>query len=156
MSTRSEVIAAALEEVIGQVAETVESAGRPPGSVRILLATKTVEPVRIGQALAAGASLIGENRIQEALSKQAELKPLIAAAGHPVEQHFIGHLQSNKIKDMLSYATMLHSLDRPGLARKLQTALERIAGPPAASEPPAAPWPPAASTQPAGAAARAG
>ena len=121
-------IAENVQKAQEKVREAALAAGRAPEEVRILLASKTVEPDGIGQALTAGADLFGENRIQEALGKQDQLQQIIAGLDHPVEQHFIGHLQSNKIKDMLGFASMLHSLDRPSLAKKLNTALERIAG----------------------------
>lgn len=93
-----------------------EKAGREAGSVRLLLATKTVAPDRIRTAIEAGETLIGENRIQEFAAKNPEL------SGLKYERHFIGHLQTNKIKDMLKYDVkciqsldsmeLMHSLDR--------------------------------------------
>ncbi len=125
-------IAQALNDVWMRKNQAALSAGRDPAEIRVLLATKRVEADRICQAIAAGADLIGENRVQEALEKQEALAPYFGNADEKtqpdrpkLEQHFIGHLQSNKIKDMLSYAQMLHSLDRISLAEKLETILEQ-------------------------------
>ncbi len=110
-------IGARLAVVRGLVDEAARSAGRDPASVSMLLATKTVEPGRIIQALIAGYSLIGENRVQELLSKADAL------AGHPHRNHFIGHLQSNKAGSVLGRIDCLQTLDSLRLATRLQRLL---------------------------------
>ena len=124
MDTQGDIIQKNLVRVREQVAAAARASGRNPDDVKILLATKTVEPERICQAIAAGANMIGENRIQEALSKHEAVQQYIANhdAGI-VERHFIGHLQSNKIKDMLGCTDVLETLDRPSLAQKLHAVL---------------------------------
>src|SRR3954464_4763086 len=77
---------ARLELVAGQMSDAALASGRDAGAVRLMLATKTIEPARILPALAAGYRLIGENRVQELVSKAPEL----ATTAH--ECHFIGHL----------------------------------------------------------------
>lgn len=94
-----------------------ESSGRAESDVRLLLATKTVAPERIKIALDCGETLIGENKIQELRDKDSELND------YPVERHFIGHLQTNKIKDVLKYASCIQSVDRLDLAQKLDQRL---------------------------------
>lgn len=95
-----------------------EKAGRASNEVKLLLATKTVSAERIEIALRAGETLIGENKVQEVKEKYEALKSV------PHEQHFIGHLQTNKIKDILKYGvSCVQSLDRPELAEKLQQRL---------------------------------
>lgn len=87
--------------------------------VRLLLATKTVPADKIKWVLNAGQTLIGENKVQEIKEKYDELK----STTH--ESHFIGHLQSNKIKDILKYdVTCVQSLDRLELAQKLHQRLQ--------------------------------
>ena len=76
-----------------------------PSDVRLLLATKTQSADRIITALTAGATLIGENRVQEVVSKAADLAPI------PHETHFIGHLQANKINQLLDHISCLQTLD---------------------------------------------
>jgi len=94
------------------------SAGRSPDEVQLLLATKTIEPSRIALAISAGYPLIAENKIQELKDKAQDLATV------PHVNHFIGHLQSNKIKELLRYnVSCLQSLDRLSLAQKLQQRL---------------------------------
>lgn len=91
-----------------------EKAGRDKNSVRLLLAAKTVPAERLRIAIEAGETLIGENRIQEFGLKNTELSDLV------YERHFIGHLQTNKVKDVVKYDVhCIQSLDRIELMQKL-------------------------------------
>ncbi|MCD2421140.1 YggS family pyridoxal phosphate-dependent enzyme [Niabella pedocola] len=91
---------------------------RDPGEVKLLLATKTVPAARINIALQAGHTLIAENKVQELKEKYAALKAV------PHTNHFIGHLQTNKIKDLIKCeVSCLQSLDRLELAEKLHQRL---------------------------------
>ena len=93
-------------------------ANRSEQEVQLLLATKTVDVERIKTAINQGVTLIGENKIQEIKQKYEGL----AATYH--QKHFIGHLQSNKIKEILTYnVSCIQSLDRLSLAEKLQKRL---------------------------------
>jgi PLP dependent protein len=86
--------------------------------VKLLLATKTVSADKILIALQAGETLIAENKVQELKEKFYELKEIIH------QTHFIGHLQTNKIKEVIKYAQCIQSLDRLELAEALQKRLE--------------------------------
>ena len=108
-----------LRAVEGRVIEATAAAGREPGSVRLLLATKTIPPDRIRVAIEAGASLVGENRVQEVRPKYEALADL------DYERHFIGHLQSNKVNALVPYVSCIQSLDRLSLVDRLQARLER-------------------------------
>ena len=102
-----------------RIAEAAVSAGRNPEEVKLLLATKTVSAENIKIALELGEQLIGENRAQELKSKYSDLLEV------PHQKHFIGYLQTNKIKDLLRYdVTCIQSVDRLDLAEKLQARLE--------------------------------
>lgn len=92
--------------------------GRNPEEVQLLLATKTVPAEKIKIAIEAGEALMGENKMQELRDKDFELKNL------PVERHFIGHLQTNKVKDVLKYVSCIQSLDRLNLADELHKQLQ--------------------------------
>jgi len=94
-----------------------EKTNRNPEDVRLLLATKTVDSEHINFALQQGETLIGENKVQELKQKCNAVKDL-----NP-EIHFIGHLQSNKIKDVLKWASCIESIDRASVAQKLQQRL---------------------------------
>ncbi|HRV60855.1 MAG: YggS family pyridoxal phosphate-dependent enzyme [Solirubrobacterales bacterium] len=102
-----------------RMATACERAGRDPDSVRLLLATKTVEPERIRVAIEAGEKLVAENRVQEVRPKFEALADL------EYERHFIGHLQSNKVNALVPYVSCIETLDRLSLARKLNNRLER-------------------------------
>lgn len=93
-------------------------AGRSPDEVSLLLATKTVSPEGIKEAFRSGCTLIAENRVQELKAKYAHLQE------ETYTSHFIGHLQSNKIKDILSHGvSCLQSVDRLELAEKIHKKL---------------------------------
>jgi len=97
-----------------RIKDACEKSGRNPDEVKLLLATKTVSPEHIKVALENGHRLIGENKVQELKEKYEDLKAT------PHENHFIGHLQTNKIKDILRYdVSCIQSLDRLELAEKL-------------------------------------
>ncbi|MGE8525737.1 YggS family pyridoxal phosphate-dependent enzyme [Chryseobacterium rhizosphaerae] len=101
-----------------RIKDVCEKSGRNPDEVKLLLATKTVSPEHIKVALENGHRLIGENKVQELKEKYEDLKAT------PHENHFIGHLQTNKIKDILRYdVSCIQSLDRLELAEKLHQKL---------------------------------
>ena len=104
--------------ILKRIEKTCESCNRNPDEVKLLLAVKTVPADRIKMAFEAGQTLVGENKVQEIKSKFDEL------AGFPHQKHFIGHLQTNKIKDILKFnVTCIQSLDRLDLAEKLNQRL---------------------------------
>lgn len=107
-----------LEIINNRIKKACEKAGRNPDEVRLLLATKTVSADRIKTALQNRQTLIAENKVQELKEKYDELKDI------PHENHFIGHLQTNKIKDILKYDVVcVQSMDRLDLAEKLHQRL---------------------------------
>lgn len=104
-----------LQHTLERIENACQSANRNPSDVRLLLATKTVSAERIKIALGAGQILIAENKVQEIKEKYDELKDT------PHESHFIGHLQTNKIKEILRYDIhCIETVDRLQLAEKLQ------------------------------------
>ena len=106
-------IATNLERVRERLARAAERAGRRPDDVLLIAVSKTVDVERIRAAVAAGVTALGENRVQEAKTKIAEL-------GRPAAWHLIGHLQTNKVKDALPLFDVIHSLDRLDLAREIE------------------------------------
>ena len=107
------IIADQLAAVRRRVAAGAEAAGRDPSSVRVLLATKTQPLDLVRSAIIAGGTLIGENRVQELVEKGPGLTDLTC------EVHLIGHLQSNKINQVLPWATCVQTVDSVDLARRL-------------------------------------
>ena len=81
-------IRANLERVRERVAKAAESAGRRPSAVLLIGVSKTVEVARIREAIEGGVPALGENRVQEAKEKVAEI-------GRPIPWHLISHLQTN-------------------------------------------------------------
>ena len=107
-----------LDIVHARMEKACKSCGRDIKDVRLLMATKTVEPERILKAMGYGELLIGENKVQELTSKYNDLLSI------KHETHFIGHLQTNKIKDVIKYADCIESVDRLELAEKLSKKLQ--------------------------------
>jgi len=105
-------VAANLGAVEAGIARAAGKAGRNPAEVLLVAVSKSVEPERIGQAIAAGVKALGENRVQEAKAKVARL-------GRPVPWHLVGTLQTNKAKDAMQLFDLIHSLDRVELGREL-------------------------------------
>ena len=104
-------IKANLDQVLERIAGAAERSGRRPGDVLLIAVSKTVEAARIRAAIEAGVSALGENRVQEAKAKIAEL-------GRAVPWHLIGHLQSNKAKDAVELFDVIHSIDDVALAHE--------------------------------------
>src|SRR5690606_37418100 len=103
-----------IAQIKKRIALACEKSGRNPSEVKLLLATKTVPAENIRIAIESGETLIGENKVQEVKEKFEELKDI------PHQKHFIGHLQTNKIKDILKYGvSCIQSLDRLDLAEKI-------------------------------------
>ena len=85
------------------------AAGRDPQSVLLCAATKMNDAAAVREAIAAGVDCCGENKVQELTAKLAE----IAYEGAPV--HFIGHLQTNKVKQVVGKVDLIQSVDSPRL-----------------------------------------
>lgn len=100
-----------LAEVIRRKDEAAVRSGRNPGDVTLVAVTKTHGADEINQAIEAGATDIGENRVQELLEKYDKV--------NPVRWHLIGHLQSNKVKNVIGRVVMIHSVDSAKLAREI-------------------------------------
>ncbi len=101
------------KRIKSNVEEAALSAGRNPDEVRLMCVTKTVEAEYINPVLDLGAGLIGENRVQEYLGK----KDALHLSG--VEKHLIGHLQTNKVKQIVGEVDMIESVDSIRLAREI-------------------------------------
>lgn len=121
MSNTSEptgTLAANLSSVTARIASAAARAGRPTDAVRFVLVTKTIEAERVREVIRFGAGDLGENKVQEGRSKAEAL------SGEPVQWSMIGHLQSNKVKDVLRFASEVQSLDRLSLATALEKRLQ--------------------------------
>lgn len=102
-----------IAKVATRIREAAQAAAREPDEVRLLAVSKTQPAEAIRQANAAGLGDFGENYLQEALAKQAELADL------HLTWHFIGPIQSNKTKSIAEHFDWVHSVDRLKIAQRL-------------------------------------
>jgi PLP dependent protein len=113
--TDARLVASSLHAVQRDIAAAARGCGRDPASVKLIAVTKTVPKQIIEDAIRLGQRRFGENRVQEAQAKWPELK-----ARYPdLELHLIGPLQSNKVRDAVALFDIIHSVDRPKIARAL-------------------------------------
>jgi len=101
-----------------RIRAAAEWAGRRPEGIALIAVSKTVEPEGVEAALAAGQTLFGESKIQEARAKI----PLVSGRAH---WHMIGHLQTNKARDAVALFEVIHSVDSVKLAVELNKWAER-------------------------------
>lgn len=109
-----------LRMVFESIERAAQQVGRLPGSVKLVAVSKTIGVEAMRQAVAAGAKILGENKVQEASSKRP---PLIDS---PAEWHLIGALQKNKANRAAETFDWIESLDDLELASKLDRACERL------------------------------
>jgi len=114
--TRAEQIAANLAAVRGRIAAAARAAGRAPESVRLLAVSKKMPGDDVRAAIAAGQRAFGENYAQELRDKTA----LLAGDTAPPEWHFIGPLQTNKVKYVAGKVALVHSVDSPALLEAIE------------------------------------
>lgn len=100
-------------ELRESIATTARKAGRDPGSIRLVLVTKTVPAETVLEAYQAGERDFGENRVQEWQDKKDALPT-------DIRWHLIGHLQTNKVKYLIGKVALIHSLDRIELADEIE------------------------------------
>ncbi len=110
-------IADNVRAVMARVEKAADRALRDAQDVRLVAVTKTVPSARIAEAIEAGVSAIGENRVQEAERKFAEL-------ALPVEKHLVGHLQTNKVREAIAIFDVIESVDSLKLAREISVRAE--------------------------------
>ena len=104
------------KEVKKRADEAALRSGRDPGDIRLIAVTKTHPASEINEAIEAGATDIGENRVQELLEKYSSVSP--------VRWHLIGHLQTNKVRQVIDKVVMIHSVDSLRLAKEINKRAE--------------------------------
>ncbi len=109
-----------LEDIRGRIRRAAESCNRDPDSIRLVAVSKTVPAETVKDAIEAGATILGENYVQEAREKFDKL------VHYPVSWHFIGHLQSNKAKYAVRLFDLIHSVDSLKLARALDKEAQKV------------------------------
>ena len=112
-------IARHLELVRQRIRTACLRCGRDPETVELVAVSKTRPPQDIAEAFRAGQIIFGENYVQELTAKMAEVQ-------EPVQWHFIGHLQSNKVRQIAGTVSLIHSVDRLSLAQELSRQWGRL------------------------------
>ena len=105
-------IADNLRVIHARIEAAARKAGRDPAEVKLVAVSKTRQAAFVDEAARSGQRLFGENYVQELVAKAGEVT-------EPVEWHFIGHLQSNKVRQIAGLVTMIHSVDRLSLAQEI-------------------------------------
>ena len=107
-----------LAEVCRRIERSARGAGRDPAEVRLIAVSKTHPPEALRRAIDAGVTDLGENRVQEADAKIREV------GRDRARWHLIGHLQANKARRAVQLFDVIHSLDSPALAERLDRLCE--------------------------------
>lgn len=117
MTDKYQYVSDNLAAIKSNIADAAAKCGRAPEDIRIMAVTKTVAPEIVNYAVSLGVALLGENRAQEFMSKQE-------AYDKSAEIHFIGGVQTNKVKYIIEPMTMIQSVDSFKLAQEIN----RLAG----------------------------
>jgi hypothetical protein len=113
-----------IEAVRERIKSAAIRAGRSPDEVRLIAVTKTVGVERIKEAIEAGITTFGENRVQEAQQKIADHR--LQITDHRIEWHLIGHLQRNKAKYAVRLFELIHTIDSIPLAEEVNRQAGKI------------------------------
>lgn len=104
-----------IKENLNRIRDKIESAtiksGRKPAEIQLVAVSKTMSPETINQGIAAGITIIGENKVQEAKAKKERV--------NPVTWHMVGHLQTNKVKHAVQIFDMIQAVDSYRLAEEI-------------------------------------
>jgi len=107
-----------LENIREKIAVAASESGRVAADVTLVAVTKTVSVDLINEAILNGIADIGENRVQEFLSKESELQPC--------RRHLIGHLQRNKVRQIVGKVELIHSVDSVTLLREIDAQAAKL------------------------------
>ena len=108
-----------VEHVKAEIAQAAGAAGRDPAEILLVAATKMNNAAAVRAAIRAGVDICGENRVQEMLEKNAQG----AYEGAPL--HFIGHLQKNKVRQVVGLCELIHSVDSLSLLQEISKTAEK-------------------------------
>jgi pyridoxal phosphate enzyme (YggS family) len=107
----SDMLSENYKRIVFNINEAREKYRSPDDNIRLMAVTKTIPPETVNAAIDLGVNLLGENRVQEFLSKESLYKP--------AEVHFIGSLQTNKVRKIIGSVSMIHSVDSASLAEEI-------------------------------------
>jgi pyridoxal phosphate enzyme (YggS family) len=120
-SLTSGTIAGNVQRIREGIRRAALRVGRDPSTVQLVAATKTVPPSGLFEAYAAGVRIFGENRLQEAQGKMPEIGPR-----QDLAWHFIGRMQSRKLKDIVGNFAMIHSVESVEQIRSIAAIAEKL------------------------------
>lgn len=120
MENRYMTIEDNIHAIRAEIEDAALKAGRDPKGIRLMAVTKTQTPEAVNAAIAAGIDLLGENRAQELNEKYDSY------SRDGVDIHFIGHLQTNKVRQIADKVTMIHSVDSLRLAKEIESQAVRL------------------------------
>lgn len=132
-------LAEKLDEVRGRIARACEKGKRDPAGVTLVAVTKTAAPEQIREVLSLGVADLGESRVQQLTQRASQLNEFVArrqvhagtgGSGGPtmpdkIRWHMVGHLQRNKVKPLLPFVHLVHSIDSLRLAEELDAQAEK-------------------------------
>ena len=110
-------IAININNVLNRIEKAAKRVGRDIKDIKLIAVTKTVDVNRIKEAVEAGLRIFGENRVQEAQKKITSCE--LRVTSERIEWHFIGHLQTNKVKDVAGNFVLIHAVDSLRLAEEI-------------------------------------
>lgn len=113
MITTADIIKSNIYEVKAKIEKAALRAGRDPGEITLVAVTKTAQPEMVAAAVNNGVTDFAENRVQELIRKRI-------LTGDCCKWHMIGHLQTNKVKQVLGKVKLIHSVDSIELANEIQ------------------------------------
>jgi PLP dependent protein len=108
-----------IEAIKLRIAQACLRAGRDPADVTLVAVAKTFPAEAVAEVVEAGVPDVGENYVQELLQKRSVL------AGKEIRWHFIGHLQSNKVKSIAEWVYLIHAVDRKEVVQEIDRRAER-------------------------------
>jgi len=106
-----------VKQLFDEIKEVCDESGRGFKGIKVLAAAKYATVAQLNEAIKAGVSIIGENRVQDAIKREG--------LSLPVEKHFIGHLQTNKVKEAVRLFDCIESVDSYRLAEMINIEAER-------------------------------
>src|SRR5215510_6459878 len=109
-----------IEDVRKKIRDAAVNSERSPDDITLVAVSKTYPAAVVREAISAGVKDFGENRVQEAEAKMPDVGRTAA------QWHLIGHLQSNKVRRAVELFDVIHSLDSPGLAKRLNRICDEL------------------------------
>ncbi|MBI4972167.1 MAG: YggS family pyridoxal phosphate-dependent enzyme [Candidatus Omnitrophica bacterium] len=107
------MVSSNIKKVRAEIESARAASGRKASPIRLVLVTKTVDENRVREAYDAGEREFGENRVQELIQKKQQFPP-------DVRWHLVGHLQTNKVKEVVGQVVLIHSVDSVHLAKEIE------------------------------------